>query len=61
MEFLRCDRRGHTYTDRESIEAAKAQASEWAALCRRDGVEPRGLIACPIITCPGELILEERG
>jgi|GEM_PF-1217754 len=58
MEKLVCDRCGQTYTDQESIESAKAHAGEWADLCRRDGVEPRGLSGCPVLPCPGELVLQ---
>ena len=58
VEKLVCDRCGLTYTDRESIESAKAHASEWAGLCRRDGDEPRGISPCPNIRCPGELLLK---
>lgn len=59
MEKLVCDGCGIEYMDKESIEEAKQYQEKWAELCRRDGVEPRGLCACPIITCAGELQLKE--
>ena len=59
MEKLVCDRCNLEYTDKESIEMAKRYQEKWAELCRRDGVEPRGLSACPNISCPGELQLKE--
>lgn len=59
MEKLKCDRCGIEYTDKESILMAKRGEEEWGALCRRDGDEPRGICPCPIIVCPGELILKE--
>jgi len=59
VEKLVCDRCGIEYTDKESVDGAKQYREKWAELCREDGVEPRGLSACPIITCVGELLLKE--
>lgn len=59
MEKLVCDRCGTEYTDEGSIEMAKRHEGAWAALCRKDGVEPRGVIACPNVQCTGELQLKE--
>jgi len=59
MEKLKCDRCGTEYSDKESIASAKAHEEEWKKLCRKDGVEPRGLAPCPNITCRGELQLIE--
>lgn len=58
MEKLVCDRCPAIYTDEASIEMAKKGADEWAAMCRSDGVEPRGICPCPFISCPGELVLQ---
>ncbi len=58
-EQLVCDRCGINYTDEESITMAKDFKGNWETECRRDSVEPRGIIACPRIPCPGELILKE--
>ncbi len=58
-EKLECDRCNKDYTDEESITAAKDFQENWSTLCRRDGVEPRGIIACPNVPCSGELILRE--
>jgi len=57
-EKLVCDRCGTTYTDDESIQSAKREFHQWAALCQKDGDEPRGLSPCPVFPCPGELILK---
>jgi len=57
-EKLVCDRCGVTYTDAESIRSAKNEFEHWKALCEKDGVTPRGLSPCPILPCPGELILK---
>jgi hypothetical protein len=59
MEKLVCDRCGATYTDTESIETSRKFRDEWAELCRKDGVEPRGWSGCPRIPCSGELIYKE--
>ena len=59
MEKLACDRCNLEYTDKESIEMAKQHEGAWGAMCREDGVEPRGVIACPNISCAGELLLKE--
>lgn len=59
MEKLTCDKCGITYTDEESIVMAKDFQTNWAALCRRDGTEPRGISPCPVVPCEGELILKE--
>jgi len=59
MEKLRCDRCGMIYRDRGSIDMAKKYAEEWRQACERDGERSRGISSCPIITCDGELILEE--
>ncbi len=59
MEKLVCDRCGNTYTDDESIQSAKNEFEHWKTLCRKDGVAPRGLTPCPILPCPGELVLKE--
>ncbi len=58
-EKLVCDRCGVEYIDEESVTNAKRLQGEWEALCRRDGVVPRGLASCTHVTCPGELILRE--
>ena len=58
-EKLVCDRCGVTYTDKESIQSAKNELEHWKTLCKRDGVTPRGLSPCPILPCPGELILKK--
>ena len=60
-EKLVCDRCGVTYTDDESIQSAKRMFESWKALCQKDGDTPRGLSPCPIIPCPGELILKKEG
>ncbi len=57
MEHLECDRCGRWYSDQENVDWAKQQTDTWKELCRRDGVEPRGLVACPVIPCEGEMIL----
>ena len=59
MKKLVCDRCGVEYIDEESITASETYQESWGALCRRDGVEPRGISPCPNITCDGELILQE--
>ena len=59
MEKLACDRCGIEYSDEESIEMAKQHEGAWESMCRQDGVEPRGVIACPNISCTGELQLKE--
>ena len=59
-EKLVCDRCGVTYTDEESIQSAKREFESWKALCEKDGVAPRGLSPCPILPCPGELILQTK-
>jgi len=59
MEKLVCDRCGIEYTDEESIILAKSVKEEWVEKCHKDGVEPRGIAPCPIISCKGELILQE--
>lgn len=59
MEKLVCDRCNAEYTDEESINIAKRYQAQWEASCGRDGVEPRGISPCPIITCQGELVLKE--
>ncbi len=56
---LECDRCKKDYSDEDSISMAKDFQKNWEALCRNDGVEPRGIIACPNIPCSGELILQE--
>jgi len=58
MEKLVCDRCGVTYTDDESIQWAKREFESWKALCQRDGHAPRGICPCPVLPCPGELILK---
>ena len=58
MEYLECDRCGQRYPDQASIALSKRHAEAWMEDCRRDGVEPRGLIGCPNMTCPGEMILK---
>jgi len=58
-ETLVCDRCGVTYTDEESIQSAKREFDGWKALCERDGVTSRGLSPCPVLPCPGELILKK--
>ena len=57
MEYLECDRCGQRYPDQASIALAKRQAGAWQQLCQRDGVDPRGVVSCPTMTCPGELVL----
>jgi hypothetical protein len=59
-EVLKCDRCGKEYTDKEDIEWAKRSAEKWKELCRRDGVEPRGVAPCPNISCSGELLVIQR-
>lgn len=59
MEKLECDKCGTVYDDEGSINLARATKDEWEARCKLDGVEPRGIMPCPNISCPGELILEE--
>lgn len=59
MEKLVCDRCGAEYTDKESIKMAKQYQEQWSALCKKDGVEPRGISPCPNIQCTGELQLKE--
>jgi hypothetical protein len=54
---LKCDRCGVEYTDEPSIKFAIQGKDEWEAMVRADGDEPRGICPCPIIPCPGELIL----
>jgi len=54
---MSCDRCSQTYTDKESIDMALAQKKSWEELVRKDGEEPRGICPCPILPCPGELIL----
>lgn len=61
MEKLVCDRCGQTYTDRESIEFAKRGKGDWEAMVRANRDEPRGICPCPIIPCPGEMILVTEG
>jgi hypothetical protein len=58
MEYLECDRCAHRYLDQASIDLSKREAEAWMEDCRRDGVEPRGLIGCPDMTCEGELVLK---
>lgn len=58
-EQLKCDRCGRVYNDGGSLETAKRMKAAWEATCRGDGVEPRGIVPCPSLPCPGELILEE--
>lgn len=57
--ILRCDGCGTVYVDEESLAMAEAFKGDWEKICKRDGVEPRGLMPCPIIGCEGQLILEE--
>ncbi len=59
MEKLACDRCNLEYTDKDSIVMARQHEDAWAAVCRDTGIEPRGVIACPNISCPGELLLKE--
>ena len=59
MEVFVCDRCGHVYKDPAVIREALSHADAWAALCRREGVEPRGIGACPLCSlspCPGEVV-----
>jgi len=59
--MIQCYRCGHQYTDLGSIELAKESARGWRELCEADGVSPRGLLPCPTITCPGEIIEVQHG
>ena len=56
---MKCNACGRQYNDPGDIAYAKKTYQQWADLCRADGVEPTGLIGCPNITCPGELVLLE--
>lgn len=47
------------YHGEADVDEAIKMEELWKEICEKDGVEPRGLSACPIITCPGELILIE--
>lgn len=57
-EALVCDRCGRTYADERSVSMAKEESENWAAMCRADGVEPRGITPCPDMGCRGELLLQ---
>jgi len=59
MEKLVCNECGTEFTDEESIIMAKMGQERWKAVCKESGDEPRGIAPCPIIKCPGELILKE--
>ena len=59
--MIKCDKCGRQYTDEGSIEMAKTQTQDWKELCEADGVSPRGLLPCPTITCPGEIIEVQHG
>jgi len=56
---LQCDTCHYTWTDEGSIKMAQDYSESWRELCRKDGIEPRGLSPCPFINCPGELVLVE--
>ena len=56
---MKCNACGRQYNDPEDIAYVKKTYQQWVDLCRADGVEPTGLIGCPNITCPGELVLLE--
>jgi len=58
-EKLTCDKCGVEYTDEESLKIAKDNQASWKEDCEQDGVKARGLIGCPRIPCPGELILSD--
>ncbi len=58
MEYVECDRCGKRYTDQASIKLSKRSEQDWAKGCREDGVEPRGLIGCPLMPCDGEMVLK---
>ncbi len=59
VERLVCDRCDVVYDDHADIQHAKAHVEQWSEMCRQDGVEPRGIIPCPNIRCPGELMLKD--
>ncbi len=59
MEKLVCDRCGYECAGEASIDIAKRYQESWKILCERDGIEPRGIVPCPNISCQGELILKE--
>lgn len=59
MKIFVCDQCGYTYKDVASIREALSHADAWAALCRRDGVEPRGIGPCPhcaLSPCHGKMV-----
>ena len=58
-ERLKCDICGIVYTDSGSIEFAKRLKETWEQRVRADGDTPRGIAPCSILSCSGELILEE--
>lgn len=58
-KYLECDVCGRKYDDEGSIRMAENGREGWEELCRRDGVEPRGIAPCPVIPCTGELVLKE--
>lgn len=59
MEKLVCDRCNAEYTDEESITTAKELQESWEISYRSVGAVPRGIVPCPNVICPGELILKE--
>ena len=56
---LVCDICGTEYSDEDSVRMALIMLPSWERLVRHDGDAPRGCAPCPVLRCPGELILIE--
>jgi len=56
-EKLVCNKCGVEFTDSESISIAKKLGENWKEMCKKDGIDPKGIAPCPNLMCKGELII----
>ncbi|MFC1897384.1 hypothetical protein ACFLX8_02300 [Chloroflexota bacterium] len=58
MKKLVCDRCGSELTDRGDVNLALEGKWAWEAMCRAQGIEPRGVLPCKnYVRCGGEIVL----
>jgi hypothetical protein len=57
VKKLKCNVCGVEYTDPKDFKYAEKMRNGWAASCRAEGTEPKGICPCPNIICEGELVV----